>query len=124
MFDGKIALSRNICIARLAGYFGQEPEKEFKALEDDIEHLDRETLRARRIAGSVLEPIAGRLEEYGHAIDGTVGSIMDALKLTRMGIHAIACGCCGKTITGEEVAERLKSTPMIGQLQEQVDLAA
>jgi hypothetical protein len=104
-----LQLSRNDRIESVAAVFDKRPNHLFGTVKN-IEHTAPDVLREMSVAGSAFEPMADHLTSQGVPVK-TIGGVMQALELTQVDAHYIACFCHERspTITGESVALNLRS---------------
>lgn len=59
----------------------------------EVENMDEERVRAIKTASTPFAAVEKHLAGLGYPIDGTVGSIMDTVELSKDDVHDIACYC-------------------------------
>ncbi len=97
--------TRKQLLTSVAATFAKMPAVNFGTL-NAIEYVEEPRLRAALVAGTPLEVVDQVLSDAGIATDGTVGAVMDGLKLSRDDLHAIVCNCLGDIVTGDVAADR------------------
>lgn len=58
-----------------------------------VEDFDLKKLRSLKTGGTVLQPVRKALGEAGVHVNGTVGSLMDALEIDQEQLHTAVCWC-------------------------------
>ena len=100
-------LTRKELLIACAQVFSGRKDESFKTLER-VEHMDIGALRATKTAETAFEPIEQVFAANHHAMDGTVGRIMDVVPMSKDEVHIFACSCNhGEEMLGSRAAANL-----------------
>ncbi len=84
------------------------PDAEFTA-PHNIEYLGLNAFNKEKLTGTIFLEIAAAACTLGHKNCETFGELTNALGITQYDAHQVGCACNGETVTGTEVARRLRA---------------